>query len=378
MSSNEQQTSIKDDYNPESDYDSADSADDEEMDRDELTKEEIEDEKNDLLNEADIPLEELMRMYQMPQGDDEQENKEEVKDDAGESSEAGLNRSALTTIMNTSSLDDGTDEEDADYQPRIKMNSNKHIYKEPRIGEQYQVSPANIPEVLKADDSAKEETLTLETTLWKPSEEDPLTFYRTLQNSKKRKRKEPSTERLSANHERPPPSPFSDNEEALFDFFCTNYKIPLAVKRVQHRQSQRNPRHQKWTAEEKAAFEVGVATKGKNFFKIREEYLPKKDVKDLVLHYYFWKKSANYDTFSAKTRSKRNGNSTNYMEKLIEELETKRPRRNGPRAPEEPSSNTNGHAKTETNAAQSESTAPTSNKVMTLQLNGDTWSVSED
>ena len=70
-----------------------------------------------------------------------------MNDDAGES-EMGENRSALTTIMNTSSLDDGTDEEDADYQPRIKMNSNKHIYKEPRIGEQYQVSPANIPEVL--------------------------------------------------------------------------------------------------------------------------------------------------------------------------------------------------------------------------------------
>ena len=48
------------------------------MDRDELTKEEIEDEKNDLLNEADIPLEELMKMYQMPQGDEEQETQEEV------------------------------------------------------------------------------------------------------------------------------------------------------------------------------------------------------------------------------------------------------------------------------------------------------------
>ena len=37
------------------------------MDKDELTKEEIEDEKNDLLNEADIPLEELMKMYQVPE-----------------------------------------------------------------------------------------------------------------------------------------------------------------------------------------------------------------------------------------------------------------------------------------------------------------------
>lgn len=49
--------------------------------------------------------------------------------------------------MNASSLDEGTDEEDADYQPRLKMNSQKYVYHEPRIGEQYQVDAANIPEV---------------------------------------------------------------------------------------------------------------------------------------------------------------------------------------------------------------------------------------
>ena len=40
-------------------------------------------------------------------------------------------------------------------------------------------------------------------------------------------------------------------------------------------------------AEEISSFEVGLATKGKNFYKIREEFLPKKDVKDLVLQYYY-------------------------------------------------------------------------------------------
>jgi len=41
------------------------------------------------------------------------------------------------------------------------------------------------------------------------------------------------------------------------------------------------------SAEEISSFEVGLATKGKNFYKIREEFLPKKDVKDLVLQYYY-------------------------------------------------------------------------------------------
>ncbi|CBY30465.1 unnamed protein product [Oikopleura dioica] len=373
MSSGISQSSTKDDYNPDADYES-DSADEEDMDKDELTKEEIEDEKNDLLNEADIPLEELMKMYQVPEDVATNESESEVKKEAGFSEERE-HSSALTTIMNASSLDEGTDEEDADYQPRLKMNSQKYVYHEPRIGDQYQVDAANIPEANKSSNTY--ENVNLETVIWKPSEEDPLLFYKKLQSSsKKRKRKEPQTECLSANHKRPAPSAASDNEEALFDLFCTNYKIPLAIKRVQHRQSQRNPKHQKWTAEEISSFEVGLATKGKNFYKIREEFLPKKDVKDLVLQYYYWKKSPQYDAFSAKTRAKRNGNSTNYMQKLIDELETKRPRRNGPKdANDASSTNSNGIAKSE---PSEDSTAAT--KVMTLQLNGstNTWSVSED
>ena len=62
-------------------------------------------------------------------------------------SEEREHSSALTKIMNASSLDEGTDEEDADYQPRLKMNSQKYVYHEPRIGDQYQVDAANIPEV---------------------------------------------------------------------------------------------------------------------------------------------------------------------------------------------------------------------------------------
>jgi len=371
MSSGIAQISTKDDYNPDEDYES-DSADEEDMDKDELTKEEIEDEKNDLLNEADIPLEELMKMYQVPEDAATKDAVTEVKKEGD--SEEREHSSALTTIMNASSLDEGTDEEDADYQPRLKMNSQKYVYHEPRIGDQYQVDAANIPEVNVSDKAYDD--VNLETVIWRPSEEDPTIFYKKLQSSsKKRKRKEPQTERLSANHKRPAPSAASDNEEALFDLFCTNYKIPLAIKRVQHRQSQRNPKHQKWTAEEISSFEVGLATKGKNFYKIREEFLPKKDVKDLVLQYYYWKKSPQYDAFSAKTRAKRNGNSTNYMQKLIDELETKRPRRNGPKdANDASSTNSNGSAKTEP-----EDTT-TSTKVMTLQLNGstNTWSVSED
>ena len=170
--------------------------------------------------------------------------------------------------------------------------------------------------MLKADDHAKEENITLETTLWKPSEEDPLVFYRTLQNSKKRKRKvilltpgessqlfrshQPSAYRpiMIARHQ----ARFLTTKKrfSTFSVRITRFRWPSnesSIARAKETPDIRNgPVHTKESlsselilnlAEEKAAFEVGVATKGKNFFKIREEYLPKKDVKDLVLHYYF-------------------------------------------------------------------------------------------
>ena len=51
------------------------------MDKDEqlMTKEEIEDEKNDLLNEAEMSLEELMKMYQVPEDAATNEAEAEVR-----------------------------------------------------------------------------------------------------------------------------------------------------------------------------------------------------------------------------------------------------------------------------------------------------------
>ena len=35
-----------------------------------------------------------------------------------------------------------------------------------------------------------------------------------------------------------------------------------------------------------ALFELGLTTKGKNFFKIHHEHLPNKTIKEIVLFYY--------------------------------------------------------------------------------------------
>ena len=92
-----------------------------------------------------------------------------------------------------------------------------------------------------------------------------------------------------------------------------------------------------------ALFELGLTTIGKNFFKIHHQHLPGKEIKDIVLFYYKvifnhqntilihiqWKKTKRADSYGAKTRNSKRKfeNCTNYMDKLLDDIETKRSRR---------------------------------------------------
>lgn len=95
-----------------------------------------------------------------------------------------------------------------------------------------------------------------------------------------------------------------------------------------------------------ALFELGLTTIGKNFFKIHHQHLPSKDIKEIVLFYYKvsilinpdkknliyyvkWKKTKRADSYGAKTRNSKRKfeNCTNYMDKLLDDIETKRSRR---------------------------------------------------
>ena len=51
------------------------------------------------------------------------------------------------------------------------------------------------------------------------------------------------------------------------------------------------PITQKWNEDDVKAFTKGLRTLGKNFFRIRNEFLQEKDVCDLVEFYYLWKKT---------------------------------------------------------------------------------------
>ena len=65
----------------------------------------------------------------------------------------------------------------------------------------------------------------------------------------------------------------------------------------------------KWAEEEKRLFEQGIKQFGKHFDKIRREYLPKKNTKEIVEYYYLWKMtpSALNIRYAKKKGSKNNG-----------------------------------------------------------------------
>jgi arginine-glutamic acid dipeptide repeats protein len=46
-----------------------------------------------------------------------------------------------------------------------------------------------------------------------------------------------------------------------------------------------------WTEDENRRFIKGLRLHGKNFFKIRTEFLPEKETGDLITYYYLWKKT---------------------------------------------------------------------------------------
>ena len=84
----------------------------------------------------------------------------------------------------------------------------------------------------------------------------------------------------------------ADCEDALSQLMICNYRTSAAHKRIQAR-ARLTPKR-KWTNEDIANFELGLSLKGKNFFKIQKEHLPKKTIKDLVEYYYYVRKFVNF------------------------------------------------------------------------------------
>ncbi|KAK0409214.1 hypothetical protein QR680_004408 [Steinernema hermaphroditum] len=95
--------------------------------------------------------------------------------------------------------------------------------------------------------------------------------------------------------------PLYDDEQVLHALYSSGYRIPEAVELLDEDVSINSPRRtvtvprKKMTLEEVESFEEGIVNLGKNFFKIRNGYLPLRTTGELIEFYYFWKNSSRYD-----------------------------------------------------------------------------------
>jgi len=319
-----------------------------------LTKEQIAEECQALQDEAEMDIEQLRKLY----GHIEDENTEPKKPEPNSEDHLERRASLLPKLINSGELDDYDEEDDKDYTPQTASFK----YKDPRIGENYQVDEKNIPELKVALDYGNDADF--ETNLWAPSSDCDAAKF--LTDYRKKKKMRPEVNEKVRNR------CLADCEDALSQLMICNYRTSAAHKRIQAR-ARLTPKR-KWTNEDIANFELGLSLKGKNFFKIQKEHLPKKTIKDLVEYYYYWKKSSRFDSFTAKTRGlkrKFDGNSTNYMEKLLDEIENKRSKR-GEKHDEQKSDRASKKLK-DKNGASSDSESR--GKVMTLEFSGNSWKV---
>ncbi|VUZ56050.1 unnamed protein product [Hymenolepis diminuta] len=184
-------------------------------------------------------------------------------------------------------------EEDEDYQPNVEGTGDWRG--DIRVGDDFQ---AVIPSAPLAPNKRTDSHLGSEAgLLWQPghmSEAATECYERTY------------TESIA---ELPPNVATPDDEEALFHLMRSGYDADEALSRLQNRSVQpheiRRP-IEEWTEEDCTNFEKGFAVYEKNFYKIQVHRLPHKTTKDLVLFYYFYKKTARYEELMRLTKGEKN------------------------------------------------------------------------
>ncbi|VUZ56049.1 unnamed protein product [Hymenolepis diminuta] len=201
-------------------------------------------------------------------------------------------------------------EEDEDYQPNVEGTGDWRG--DIRVGDDFQ---AVIPSAPLAPNKRTDSHLGSEAgLLWQPghmSEAATECYERTY------------TESIA---ELPPNVATPDDEEALFHLMRSGYDADEALSRLQNRSVQpheiRRP-IEEWTEEDCTNFEKGFAVYEKNFYKIQVHRLPHKTTKDLVLFYYFYKKTARYEELMRLTKGEKNKPShpaiTDFMDILMQQ-----------------------------------------------------------
>uniref|UniRef100_A0A914BWC1 Mesoderm induction early response protein 1 n=1 Tax=Acrobeloides nanus TaxID=290746 RepID=A0A914BWC1_9BILA len=125
-----------------------------------------------------------------------------------------------------------------------------------------------------------------------------------------------------------PPKIIPDDEDALYALFRENYNLRKAQRQMPFSPANATKLTYKgpWTSfseDECALFEEGLRTTGKKFHLIQANYLPMRNVGELVQFYYTWKKTERYDMFVKRLMAqKEDPNCTDYMDSIVDQIES--------------------------------------------------------
>ncbi|CAF0836290.1 unnamed protein product [Adineta steineri] len=242
-----------------------------------------------LAADADIPLDELLKLYKKNAAtidndrteDEESYTSSDIDDDDDDNDEDRDDRRQHLLHVNGDLLLEGDDDtEDSLYEPDIVKLIN--------VGDEYQAQFELKPEFDSSNEHCDERegnlissTIPVDEILWSS------TYANDVDN-------ENIDEYLKKIHTE---YPSSDDEISLRTLYNCQLNTDLALVKFRQLSIKTIYFYPAWSFEEIRQFEDGLREYGKNFFKISIFKCPNRSVRELVYFYYQWKKSERYDLF---------------------------------------------------------------------------------
>ncbi|CAF0807291.1 unnamed protein product [Adineta steineri] len=260
-----------------------------------------------LAADADIPLDELLKLYKKNAAtidndrteDEESYTSSDIDDDDDDNDDDRNDRRQHLLHVNGDLLLEGDDDtEDSLYEPDIVKLIN--------VGDEYQAQFELKPEFDSSNEHCDEREVPIDEVLWSS------TYANDVDN-------ENIDEYLKKIHTE---YPSSDDEISLRTLYNCQLNTDLALVKFRQLSIKTIYFYPAWSFEEIRQFEDGLREYGKNFFKISIFKCPNRSVRELVYFYYQWKKSERYDLFIEEQQRINSLNSvSDIIEKFIEEQE---------------------------------------------------------
>ncbi|CAF0891055.1 unnamed protein product [Rotaria sp. Silwood1] len=284
-----------------------------EEDDDERTIEEEEqlgsdDEQNELDNlqaDANMPLDELLKLYGKNSSLIHSRAQEEDDNESNSSSEDNNEKHSRHKFhhllqINGQLLPEDDDDDDTDDSFEIE------IIKFIRVGDEYQAQVESQAEFNSTNGQYDDREVPVDELLWSPSSvnnddnEKIDEYLKTIRNE----------------------YPFADDEISLQTLFNCQMNTELALIKFRQLPMKTIYTYSEWSLDEIQHLEEGLREYGKNFFKISLYKCPNRSVREIIHYYYQWKKSERYQLYmEEQQRLNAIISVTDMIEKLIEEQE---------------------------------------------------------